>query len=439
MTSHGASCGSVRNASASAMAARRRSGPPCPVRIPATAVAIVPTQRARCVRGWSRSIERRGAGSRRDVARELAGQHAVREEQDRGVGVLVGHLGARGDEHVPRPLDRPGAHGDRTVERGRADALPGGLRQPGGAVAAGRSRTSGEPARHALSAAETSRSTRSRRVGREARGAFEPGRGHGVRPPGPGPPRRLVDHRGDGGVRCRGRLAEVPGATVDVVVGQRLRERGVDRAPGRRGRLGVDAGADEVVPERHLVGADGQQLRLGRLVEVGHAHAEQLAGAVDHGQVAPGGRRDDHGGPRVGGQHVGSAREGARERGGHRDGGPRGQRVDTLVAELEQRERVAAGRREQTGTRVVGQPAPERPRELGRLGVAETLQRERGQPGRADDRRNLVAHGQQDDDRVGGQPTGGEAQRLRPTAGPAGGRRRRARRPARPRRPGSAG
>ena len=338
---------------------------------------------------------------------------AVGEQPDGGVRVVVGGREPGRDEDVPGALDRPGAHRDRAVQRRRTDAqvrglgqrrrpgeqVDGGVRQPGAPRALRRR----DEALHAVA-----------RVRREPSRTLEPRRGDRVRAAGAGAGRGVVEHGRDGVVGAGRRLAEVPGAAVDVVGRHRAGERPVDRAEGGRAGLRVDARADEVVPERHAVGPDGEQLRLRGLVEVGHGDAEQRARPGDRGEVTATGRRDQQGGPGRRRELVRPARRtswpGRRAPGSAR---PAGRASTPVVGELEQGERVASGRRQQVRAGLVGEAVADRAGQRRGVVVGQAPERELRQACRTHHRRRLVADREQHDDGVGGEPSGREAQGLR--------------------------
>ena len=416
-TSHGASCGSVEEGVRLGHGRAQQVGPAAPgedagrPRSPSC-----PTQRARAVRGLEavdRAAARRGRG---DVAGELAGQDRRRRAARRP---------RRGPRRPPRTrrdaARRAPARPTRCGRRRRRPARRRGRAGPASAAApAARleqvaSRASGGPARQALSAAETSR-----RRGRRGPASGAPARSNPAAATACAPRARarvggLVEHGRD--ARRPGSPSPRRGATR----GGRRRRRGppararawtARRVAG--GGLRVDAGADQVVPERDAAGADGEQPRLRRLVEVGDARrrAARTRRSID-GEVAAGGRRDEQRGPRLGGERVRAARERPGERGGTGTGAPGGRASTPSSVSSSSASGLPPVAASSRARAVVGEPAAERARERRRVGRAEAADREHRQPGRADHRRRLVADGEQDHDRVGGEPPGREAQRLR--------------------------
>ena len=95
---------------------------------------------------------------------------------------------------------------------------------------------------------------------------------------------------------------------------------------------------------------DREQPVARRLVEIADGHPEQRAGARDGREVAARRRRDEQRGPGVGRERVGAPGERAGQRRGDGHGCAGRQGVEPLVGELEQGERVAAGRREAAAT-----------------------------------------------------------------------------------------
>ena len=416
MTSHGASCGSVEERVGVGHGGAQQVGPAAPGEDPGDGGGHR-AHPAGALRSAARAA-RSSAAARAAVAMspgELAGQHAVREEEDRGVGVLVGHLGAGGDEHVPRPLDRPGAQRDRTVERGRADAL---RRRSAAARRRGRSRSVADVGRARAPGALGGRHQPLDAVGGvRARG----GRPVRTRPPRrrapPGPGRASRPRRAPRRRRRRAPRSPRPGARRG---GRRRRRAPPARAP-RGPRAGSPGSPRRRCPERTRScrnvtwsGPTVSSCACGRLVEVGHAHAEQRARPVDHGEVAPGGRRDDHRGPRVGAT---ARRRGARTcaparraPGRARPGGSASTPSSVSSSSASGLPPVAASSRARASS---DSRRPSEPASSAASASPRPVQRERRAARPSRRRRRLVADGQQDDDGVGGEPTGGEAQRLR--------------------------
>ena len=333
-----------------------------------------------------RAVGEEGRAVARDVAQERgdpvrcgphrAGVRRVVAGADRLAVDVDGQLRL---VHRLRPRRGVGERRQRTAGAGRGGRRPrrAGRRRARRSACRARAprppppasrRDPGRPASHAASAPREEQVRAARVVGREPRRALERGGGDGVGPPGAGARRRPASSAAaaPSSGPDRGRR-EMPGAAVGVAV----RQRGGERAMGRpaRSRVGarVDGRAHERVVELHAAG------RRARTRPASSATASASDSAPPRGRAPRGRRRrrrPRRGAPRAcpaGSESTRPPNAAARRSGSGRraDGrdvvGPR--------RELEQRQRVAGGRRVQAVDAVGGVAAPApaaRPRLRGR-------------------------------------------------------------------------
>ena len=217
-------------------------------------------------------------------------------------------------------------------------------------------------------------------VGGEPPGPLERrGRGR-VRAAVPAAGACLLERRRRCFVRAGRRGGEMPGAAVDVPVGQGGGERPVRVAALAGGRIGVDRRPGQRMAELHHARVQRDQpcaLRGGKRRQVdpepgrGPLQRRQIAGVAGRGQ--------DQGLPGGLVEQAGSLQERARDPGGDKDGGAFGseRQLVCVRCELEQRKRVAGRRLVQPPGRFRRQPRHEH----GRLVAGQAADPQRRQVG----------------------------------------------------------
>ncbi len=237
-------------------------------------------------------------------------------------------------------------------------------------------------------------------VARQPRGSVKRGGGGRVRAAMPAAGARLLERCRCGFVCADRRSGEMPGAPVDIAVGQDGGERAMGLAPLLGRGVRIHGRAHEWMAKLDRPPAQREQPRgLGR-GERCEVNVDRGRGALEHRQLAAvtaGG--EDQRSPRSLIECADPSQERARHVGRHEHRRVRGRerQVVGVSGELEQRKRVA-GRRTMESVGRVGRQAGQQDR---RFVAGQAAESHGGQVGAVEQRRLSFANGDQDRDRIG--------------------------------------
>ncbi len=249
------------------------------------------------------------------------------------------------------------------------------------------------------------------RVGGKPRGALERDGGRRVGAAAAGAGSRLLERRGGRVVDARRGGRQMPGAAIDVAVGQRRGQRAVDLAPVPCVRRRVDGRAGERVAELDRARGQRDDARLLGGDQRRGLDREPGGGSLQQPEVAAvAGRREQQHATLGGGQRAGPPRERAGDPGRDEHRRARGRERERLrlAGELQQRERIAPGRPVQPARGLGREPGQQRPR----VRRAQPAEHQRLKVGAVKQRRLALPHPDQHRDRIGDQPPDREQQCL---------------------------